>query len=348
MNFRYKALCFSEGILYASRGTSIYCSRDYGSTFSFIAKINVGVVESAMAVTSLSRRVSRTGVHLLRVNSRGDIIAITKKRIHVKLRDNLAFELVFGIPRGSRPLDICLGKNEELVWGEYFGNDTRESVNIYRSYWPYTQWEICYTFDAKSIRHVHSVEYDSYRDGYWILTGDYDGEAALWFTEDGFGTVRLVLGGSQKYRAVVLYPEKDRVVGATDTQLEQNYIYSLIGVGSNYSQELHHEIAGPCFDLVKCSGIYICSSVIEKSEVNTGNHVCIYASLDGVKWKQIMSFEKDIFPKKMHLLTQFSTVSLISTNESPYLYMYGRGVKAINQKTRRIHYKELLELLNEN
>ncbi len=221
---------------------------------------------------------------------------------------------VFGIPRGSRPLSLCHAADGKLYFGDYFGNPGRAPVRIYAATYPALDFEPVYTFPAGAIRHVHGVFEDPFADALWVTTGDIGQEAAIWRTEDQFGTLKPVLRGGQQYRAVTLLFTTDHVYFGTDTPLEQNYICRfnrLTGV-----VERLVAVQGSVFHGCKVGEVLVFSTAVEPSKVNTASHAYIWASRDGVRWTCLKGYRKDCWPLKLFQYGQILFPSGINSTET--------------------------------
>ena len=94
---------------------------------------------------------------------------------------------------------------ENIFWGEYFTNFNREPVNIYGSCDQGQTWKVVYTFSKGKINHIHSIIYDRFREGYWVLTGDREDECNIFFTNDEFKNLLPVIKGGQRASAMCGY-----------------------------------------------------------------------------------------------------------------------------------------------
>jgi hypothetical protein len=75
------------------------------------------------------------------------------------------------------------------------------------------------------IFHVHSIQYDPYRSGYWVTTGDRDEEASVLFTKDGFQSFEVLGLGSQDWRVVSLIVTEDALYWGSDNDQEPASIF---------------------------------------------------------------------------------------------------------------------------
>lgn len=177
------------------------------------------------------------------------IIAYHGAIYRINLKDKLMFvEHRFRMAMNN-PLSFCsvgegCGIEKGILYGEYFGNHNRDSVNIfYRN--ESGDWTKIYAFKPGEILHVHSIMAHSYRKSIIILTGDEDNESGIWETTDGFATVKKIVGGKQIYRACVSVPYKNGIVYVTDTPLEENGVYYINLNNYPFEAQKLCTVAGP-------------------------------------------------------------------------------------------------------
>lgn len=183
------------------------------------------------------------------------------KVLQYDARDN-AVQEIHSFDRGmNNPLSFCTreenGKVTEVIYGEYIWNQNKGPVSIYR--YDLKTWKEVYSFPANTITHIHNVIYDSFENCYIIVTGDEDHESAIWKADINLKNVERIVGGSQKYRACVAYPTEKGLFYATDTPLEQNWLYFL-----DKNNELHevYKMPGPCiYGRVFREALYLATSV---------------------------------------------------------------------------------------
>ena len=155
-------------------------------------------------------------------------------------------ERLFSYTKGTNnPLHFCVyirNGVKEIVFGDYGGHDENGCVGIYR-YSTNGLLEIA-AFQKEQIDHVHRVEYDRYRDCYWIFTGDTDSASGIWHMGYSEEKATPFLVGNQKYRACVAFVDSDRILFATDSPYEKNYICSLNI--ADKTVDMICSIPGPC------------------------------------------------------------------------------------------------------
>lgn len=206
--------------------------------------------------------------------------------------------------------NVETGEND-VFYGEYIWNGNKGPVGIYKR--SKGKWEKIYEFSAGLITHIHNIIYDSYRKQFIILTGDSDNDSGIWVADLSFSSVEALLIGSQQYRACVAFPAEEGIFFATDTPLEDNYIYYLpidkkqpIG-----KPEKKFVMPGPCIYGTMLQGKMIFATSVEpNSELPTWKYRMTYQLGRGVHSRRssiivgkqngtfnvLTSFEKDKMP----------------------------------------------------
>ncbi|MDR5589342.1 hypothetical protein [Christiangramia sp. SM2212] len=311
--------------LILSKGNTVFENKIAEDLIVAVGKYNSGIIQKFLALTEFGNRIGRLGFHSIQPFNDG-LLGIQKGNIVFKKNHSRNFENVFSGFRGSRPLNVFADNKENWAcFGEYFGNDKRDEVHVYDSV-DGVSWNKCYTFPKEAIRHVHGIFADPYRKGYWCLTGDSDSESGLWFTSDRFKTLKKVLSGSQKARAVQIIPTKEGIIVPMDSPLERNYIH-YIDLEDKIFTKLK-SLPGSAFHATLSNNIYFVTTVTEPSDVNITDSAYVFASLNGVDWKCISVFKKDFIPIKYQGITRYTEVSITpGSNNSDYIFGYARSVK---------------------
>lgn len=125
----------------------------------------------------------------------------------------------------STPLNLS-SDGENVYWGDYGNNPGRENVNIYRMNKEH-EIDICYSFSSGSIRHIHNIIYDRSLNKYWVLTGDNDKSSGIYLAAIDWSEMKPIKVGKQEYRAVVGFPYRDGLLYATDSIMNENFVYYL-------------------------------------------------------------------------------------------------------------------------
>ena len=182
--------------------------------------------------------------------------------------------------------------SNKLIFGEYFGNNKNDPVNIYSLDLESKNLEVAYTFEKDLVRHIHSCYWDKFSKKIWVFTGDSDGECKVLVADENFSNVKILGDGSQKWRAVSAFFEKNEVYWLMDSPLEtsclikydrkENKIYSL------------QEFPSPIYySLSFKDGGYLIATTHEPGPSVIGNTANIFYSDDLVEWKEVAKFEHD-------------------------------------------------------
>jgi hypothetical protein len=296
-----------------------------------------------LAKFDLLKRIGRLGVHNCLPLKDGLIISRRNSISYLSFQQGeVCVDATFSNFKGSRPLKMLLN-NAAVYFGEYFQNSVRESVKIFRTY-DGLSWDVVWEFEEKTIRHVHSLVWDDYRKGIWVCTGDIGDENALWFTDDDFVTLKPIFRGSQKERAVTIIPTESGLIVPMDSPFETNYIqyYSMKSeVGSK-----HAELPGSAFNAIKAGEIYLVSTVTEPSDINVTDYATLWASLNGVAWKEISRLKRDVFPVNKQKYTRYAELVLPEgENNTPYIYAYARAINGLSDSTLIWKKSDILNFL---
>jgi len=285
-----RILYIKEKTLYAQTGSCICSSEDLGKTWKILSnKPPYGAVSSSKLYTRLTRR----GIHSALLLQDGYMIFTAKNAIYKFDSNNGTISHSVAVPRGSRPLTVCQTRDGVILWGEYFRNPNRDEVNIYASRDNGDSWQVIYTFRQR-VRHVHGVFYDPSDDKVWVTTGDDDEESAIWVTGNMFKTLDRVIGGDQSSRAFHLIFMDDYVYFGTDTPYKVNRICRMDK--RTYRVERLAAVDGSVYWGCKVNDYIFFSTAVEPSKVNTNKYASIWGSLNGVNWKCIRKYKKDIWP----------------------------------------------------
>ena len=298
---RLRALAWGGDNLYASRGYELLRV----SVADLPRELNWQVVgnfrpswnRKLSVLNRLTARLFRDGFHALSLLPSGTIVAAVPGAVATLRANETEFRRTFIITRGSRPLHITAVPGGRAFWGEYFDNAARDEVHIYGSADGGMSWDVAYTFPKRAVRHIHNIVHDPWQDCLWVLTGDYGDECRILRASYDFSSVEVVLKGKQQARAVAAVPTEDGLYFASDTPLEQNFVYRRGREGTL-----------SCLAPLSSSSIYGCkvgsqvffSTMVEPSEINRDPMVRIYGAQanNPRRWEPLLSWRKDRWPMK--------------------------------------------------
>lgn len=319
-----KVISVEEGDLLISKGYLL--ADNYGKY-----KVNDGKFywPSRFVLSKRLLRAEITGLYLLK---NGDRLAVAKKGLFLCKKGNNTFEKCHPVPRGSKPLNLCLAPSGNIYFGEYFQNMDKQAVNIYCSEDNAQTWRVAYTFDAGEINHIHGIFFDKYTNRIWVATGDRENECIIGYTEDGFKSFKVVFRGGQEYRTCQLFFYKDFIVFGTDTQYEQNVIKKF----DRKTLEITslQEVQGSVIKGGQVGDVAFISTTVEPSTVNTDRYAHLWVTKDGLHWEERYKAKKDWLP---HIF-QFGTFEFpnYETDKIDRLYFSGRAVKSLDGRTTYI------------
>ena len=301
-----RVLAWDGHTIYASRGYDLLAGRTSGSRFAWekIASFSPQFLRRISCRFALTARLARDGFHALAILRGGNIVAAVPGAIITLKAGEAAFVVTQRISRGTRPLHFASAPDGLAVWGEYFDNRERAEVSIFASVNGGETWEIAHTFPRGAIRHVHNIVYDEWERCFWVLTGDEGRECKILRASTDLKFWDEVVSGNQQSRAVAAIVTREGLYFATDTPLENNFIYFLDRGGRA------HKVAA-----ISSSSIHGCknrngmffSTMVEPSAVNLSRDTMLIGSADGAGWAEIARWQKDRWPMR---LLQYGNVIL--------------------------------------
>ena len=233
-----------------------------------------------------------------------------------------------------------------IVFGDYSYNKNRNEISIYK--YSFDKWEKALTFPPGTVRHIHSIIPDKYKDRVLILTGDYGDECAIWSATNDFKKLKCILKGEQKHRFCCARAYESGVILVTDSPFDENKVYRLTEDGGVFLTELY-SIKGPTVFFTYHGDNIVFATDVENDEKNLNpfqeflinkkgdgvldnfSHVYIFKK-DG-SLKELVSFEKDRLPMRIF---GFGTVHFPEGENGNVLYMYPMAVKRYDQWLVRI------------
>jgi hypothetical protein len=332
-----KPLLYHDGWLHCSKFDKILKTKDYGETFEQVGQLDLQLSHSGVIrMSSLAQRLLRAQVYRMRVLPNGNKVYIFKGGIYTQRAGEPKAYLCHSIERGSRPISLANRGDDLIVFGEYWSNNEREPVHIYGSYDGGVTWDVVYSFDARSIRHVHGISYDRFEDCFWICTGDYDDECRLIRASKDFKDLQIVRQGGQGFRFYSITVTEDLLLTATDSPIEPNQICLY-----HKQSDRFERVAS-----IENSNFYHCvigrqafvSTNAEASETHDESASYVWTgSLDEGDWRHLFSFPVDMpyrfstLPFVPDGLFQFSRVHF-PEGDAPdnVLVCYGTGLAGIS------------------
>jgi len=210
----------------ATRGMKIYYSDLDEYMFVKKGHINVGFSIFWLYNFSLVRKYFRKPECLeVVISSGGDICAfsggffLAGNIYNGKIRKTFKLpNFGFGKGRGILSNGILKTDSNIIFFGEYFRNDDKQAVRIFKSADFGFNWEIAHEFKPGEIRHIHALQQDPYTSRLWICTGDNNNESIIGWSDNDFKTIYPIGQGSQIWRACQLVFTNEALYWGTDTE----------------------------------------------------------------------------------------------------------------------------------
>lgn len=353
---KHKLICCSSKYCLYSNGPVLYVSTGLGEKERYINVIPVGGVRRIIGRSKLIARLLRLQVRCgIFVNETLALISYKGAIYYVdcttgEIRQEHRFRAEMNNPLSFTKVSDVAGFDDGIYYGEYYLNKHKKDVNIYRRSED-GHWDCVYTFLPGSIYHIHAIVPDKYNDCVYVLSGDEDSESGIWRCKNGFSEVEPLIKGSQSFRACVALPMAKGIIYATDTPLEQNYLY-LYDYQSKKAKKIM-EVDGPCIygRCISEHELIFATSVEPDSRIkgigynftyklgdgvkNRYTHLYYVSTVDGdIKCVDVFQAKKDCFPMGA---AQFGTLHFpTGTNQC---IVVGQSIKKYDNKTLRISYR---------
>ncbi len=267
-------------------------SRDLGSVGS--------LWERELARIRPIRHLLRLGIHHLLPLPAGGFLVVVRKRAYI-VNESGKVRLAFRFERGNKPASkgVCVAPGGDIFMAEYAVNSARKlPMLLHRSRNGGKSFETVHAFKPGEIAHYHFVQWDRHENCLWMGTGDTDNECFLYKSTDGGGNWKQVGGGSQLWRAVGLAFRPEAVYWGTDAGwtagTHPNHVIRLDRNTGKLEKVLG--VQGPCHGNATLSdGTLLISTGVERGENEKDGYAHLWASRDGIAWKELAQFKKDLW-----------------------------------------------------
>lgn len=352
----YRPLCHTEEGLLLYRSEKLYLLPDPQQAPVFFCELPIQDPRRKFCVTPFMERMMHIEVYCGAEVPGGAVIAFNRGIYFVDLANRtVRREHDFGPSDMRRPLSFheirgVKGFADSVVYGEYCYNAAQAPISVFARTAAGT-WQNMYTFPEHTVRHIHSIISDPYRDRVIICTGDHGEEAAIWAAYDGFARVEKIFGGDQDYRACCARAYPEGLLLVTDSPYFQNYAYLLTEGPEGISRKNLFEVPGPTVFFTDYKDEVVFSTDVEYDErrLNPFTKYFTYHRGPGVQdwyshvimgnpqkgFREIARFRKDRYP--MGSAFGFGGVDFPNGQWDGRLYLYPYSV----QHDRRLCYLDL-------
>lgn len=325
-------LAQSDGTIHVGRNYDILRSHDDGLTWTKVAALPRSLVRRVMEPSRLACRLLRQEVRALARLDGGSYVASNREGVfhgregEVELTPS---QVEAGSLPCMPPMRITLGPDGTVLWGEYGSRREPRAVRLFASRDGGASFQVVKTLDAGSILHVHNIVYDTHVEHYWVLAGDHDAEPGIGRLSSDLERFEWLVKGEQRYRAVEVFDFGDRLVYATDTEVETNALMSLDK--SSGEVERLRDLDGSCIYACRFGEFYAITTTVEPSRVNLGKWANLLISRDGECWNVAYRVAKDRWNPGYF---QFGSIVLPSgATSSDAIVFSGQAVEKIDGKT---------------
>ena len=317
-----------NNMIWASRSYTLFESPDCGAVWYKRISLPVSLTKKLISKFEILSRLFRTGIQNIVLLPSGNLLIIADGVFYRFEFKSNELKKVHKLRYGRRPLKsgICIDKNQNIYYGEYWLNPDRKEVKIYKSMDDGITWQPVFTFKRGSIRHIHGLQYDPFTGWIWIATGDLDHECKIGFSEDEGLNFNYIGYGSELWRAVTLIFTEKYVFWATDGEREQNYICRW--KRPNGPVEKLFSINGPVYNAIYLKNRSILFATgVEKALTEWDNYCRIWGSIDDRDWQEIIKWEKDVWPPIFGYGTVFFATG---QDKEDYFYFTAQALKNIH------------------
>jgi len=246
----------------------------------------VTVVQRILGLTRLSRRLFRLDKSCVLPTATGYVVFWQGNVYHLKHNDPTPY-LTLKLTGCRAPLHASVanidGKN--LYFGEY-GRPHPVGKSVYHSPDGGLTWEKIFNIPCDKIRHIHACKWDPYEEKIWVFTGDFDGQAHVLCADREFKDVEWIGDGSQYYRAVGSFFEKDSVHWVMDSPLTD--VHHIRMDRKTRAISIGQAFPGPVWYLKRLQEI---------GPSHKDSKIHLFASRNMRKWVEVASFDHDGFKK---------------------------------------------------
>lgn len=284
-----------DGTFYLGRRYTIYRSQDDGVTWSHVATIPPSVSRRVVGASRLAGRLMRYEVRAMASLSDGAHVAATREGVYyAKAGDSIMSPSTLDEQgqKPSPPMAMTLGPSDRVIWGEY---NTKKNHNLpirlFVSDDGGKTYQVAHVFRAGSVRHIHSLIYDSAHQHYWVLAGDTDQECGIGRLSADLQDFTWIGRGDQQFRAAAAMDCGDFLLYGMDSGHEMNAVMRFHKASGRV--ERLRELDGCCIYACRFGDLYVLSTAVTHSGMNKSHRAALWISRGGEQWQQVLTAKKD-------------------------------------------------------
>ncbi len=291
-------LAEAPGTLWVGRGYTLLRSDDDGASWRSVSALPRSPLRRMMEPSRLACRLLRHEVRALLRTTEGTLVAASREGVFYGRAGDPTLrscEVDHGDLPLLPPMRLGAGPNGAVVFGEY-GDGRRRPIRLFASLDGGRQFAPVCRFPAGTVAHIHNVIYDFASEHYWILAGDRDAEPGFGRLSTDLQHFEWFVKGEQRFRAVVFFDLGDRLLYATDSEVEQNALVTL-DKKTGRTERLR-EFEGSCIYGCRYGDVLALTTTVEPSAVNRYDRSSLWLSRDGEYWQRAWEARKDHWSSK--------------------------------------------------
>ena len=319
-----------DGSVHMARSYEILRSNDDGRSWSRAASLPRSSARRFAERSRLACRLLRHEVRALARLSDGTYVAASREGVFHGSGGVLTPSRIEVRGESMRPpMRLAVGPGDTLLWGEYVGRRPTRTIRLFASRDRGRTFEIVHTFDFGSVFHVHNVMYDERLELYWVLAGDHGHEPGIGQLSGDLQRFEWLVRGEQRFRAVAAFDFGDRLVYATDTELEPNGLISL-DKATGKAERLR-DFDGSCIYACRFGGLYALTTTVEPSRISRSVFSDLWLSRDCEHWWCAYRARKDRWHPRWFQFGSLVLPSGISGREA--VWFSGQAVEGLDGST---------------
>ena len=192
---------------------------------------------------------------------------------------------------------ICQDVNGMIYVAEYISNPHRNAVRVFSSQ-DCKQFEVAWTFEPGEIRHIHALIPDpENKNRIWVLTGDYDHESSIFYTDDAFESLHCLLSAGQMSRCTDLIIRQGVMYWGMDATQVDAWILRVCLDNPKSLQKLY-ALPGPAFYMAQNeAGAMYLGSTAEPGPAVKDNSGHIFGTRSESHWEELLRCQTDLVPQ---------------------------------------------------
>jgi len=321
-----------DGDMYLGHNYAIHRSSDDGRTWAQVIALPRSPLRRAAELSRLACRLLRQEVRALVRLSDGTLVAASREGVFFGKEGEPEMRPA-AVEHGDRapmpPLRLGRGPGDVVVWGEYASALPPKPMRIFVSRDGGRSFQPAMVLERDTIGHVHNVFWDAAAEHYWILAGDHGHHPGIARISADFSRLEWLGKGDQRYRAVHVFDLGDRLLYATDSEVETNRLVSLDKATGR--TETLRTFEGSCIYACRFGDLYALTTTVEPSRVNRSRDATLWLSRDGEEWRCAWRARKDRWHADYF---QFGSIVLpAGASQSETLVFSGQAVRGLDGRT---------------